>query len=141
MSSIPQPECVTTHGLLAGGVVGQPTWNDDVKVQLAERSLHAKLRQDFFAVSPDADFRVWSERGPIHTPNGAYLSHGWKLHFAVKPPFHEKLNGIIDQLPNEFEGFQLWFQPWSEAPIRETFQQTGQFKCRVMPIEPAAPAK
>jgi hypothetical protein len=116
--SIPPPECVTTAGMLAGQVVGQPSWNDDAKVEVAERALHAKLRQDFFAVSPDADFRVWSKRGAIHGPSGEYLAHGWKLHFAVKPPFHEKLKGVIDQLPTDFESFELWCEPWSEAPIR-----------------------
>jgi hypothetical protein len=121
MSSIPPPECVTMHGLLAGGVVGQPTWNDDSKVQLAERALHAKLRQDFFAVSPDADLHVWSERSERRDPAGSYLGHGFKLCFAIKPEFHEKLKGVIDRLPNEFEGFELWCEPWSEAPIRETF--------------------
>jgi hypothetical protein len=122
MSNVPPVECVTDPiGLRSGQTVGVPTWNDDVKVRLAERGLHAKLRQEFFAISPDADFRVWSERGPIHTPSGDYLAHGWKLHFAVKPPFHEKLKGIIDQLPNEFESFELWCENWSEAPITERF--------------------
>jgi hypothetical protein len=83
MSSIAPEECVTTHGLLAGGVVGQPTWNDAVKVQIGERNLHAKLRGDFFAIAPDADFRVWSERSERRDPAGSYLGHGFRLCFAV----------------------------------------------------------
>jgi len=47
-------------------------------------------------------------------------SHGWQLHFAVKPEFEEKLKGVIDQVPNELDGFECWYQPWSEAPIRES---------------------
>ncbi len=121
MSSIPPPECVTTAGMQAGQVVGQPTWNDDAKVQLAERSLHAKLRQDFFAVSPDADFQTWFGRSARHGPSGEYQGHGFRLCFAVRPDFQEKLKGVVDQLPNEFEGFELWCEPWSEAPITETF--------------------
>jgi hypothetical protein len=121
MSSIPPPDCVTQAGLQAGAVVGQPSWDDDVKVQVAERNLHARLRQEFFAIAPDADFRVWTSRGERHDPAGSYLGHGFRLCFAVKPPFHEKLKGVIDQLPNEFESFELWFESWSEAPIRETF--------------------
>lgn len=105
----------------AGQVVGQPTWNDDAKVQLAERSLHAKLRQDFFAVSPDADFQTWFGRSARHGPSGEYQGHGFRLCFAVRPDFQEKLKGVVDQLPNEFEGFELWCEPWSEAPITETF--------------------
>jgi hypothetical protein len=120
MSSLPPLEY--SHGVLGGQVV-QPYYASDdyAKLQVAERSLHAKLRRDFFAVSPDADFRVWAERGPIHSPNGEYLSLGWKLHFAVKPKFEKELKGVIDQLPNEFEGFELWFESWAEAPVRETF--------------------
>jgi hypothetical protein len=113
MSSIPSPECVTTHGLLAGGVVGQPNWNDAEQVQLADRKLHAQLRSKFFAVSPDADFRVWSERSARHGPSGEYQGHGYRLCFAVKPEFQERLSGIVAQLPNEFEGFELWCEPWS----------------------------
>jgi hypothetical protein len=105
----------------AGGVVGQPTWNDHDKAQLAERALHAKLRREFFAVSPDATYRSWYERAALHGPAGEYRGHGYRLCFAVKPEFQEKLKGVIDQQPNEFEGFELWCQPWSEAPIRETF--------------------
>jgi hypothetical protein len=121
MSSVPPIECVTTAGVVAGGVVGQPSWNDDAKAQLAERTLHAKLRQEFFEISPDADFRTWFERSARRGPSGEYQGHGFRLRFAIKPEFENNLKGVIDQLPNEFEGFELWSEGWSEAPIRETF--------------------
>lgn len=113
MSSVPPIECVTTSGLQADQVVGVPTWDDDVKVQLAERALHAKLRQEFFAIAPDADFRLWSERCERRDPAGSYLGHGFRLVFAVKPEFEEKLKGVIDQLPNEFKSFELYCTFWS----------------------------
>jgi hypothetical protein len=118
MSNVPPPECVLGPGLIASGVVGKPVWDDDVAIKIAERSLHAKLRREFFAVDAAVNFKTWADRGERYGPAGEFHGIGWRLHFAVEPKFLTKrLMAVIDQLPNDYQLFELWCAPWPD----ETF--------------------
>jgi hypothetical protein len=109
---------VLDHGVLAGGVVGKPVWDDDDLIKIAERNLHNELRRKFFAVDAAVNFKTWFDRGERYGPAMEFHGVQWRLHFAVEPKFLNKaLRAVIDELPNDFELFELWCAPWPD----ETF--------------------
>jgi hypothetical protein len=111
-----------------GQVVGAYAHDRHDLVIEAERGLRELIRRALAAIelhdgsSQQAiAARVWHERSALYGPAGEYLGHGWKLCIAAPPDAHVALKSVIENLPSLFGGFQVWSEPWSSAPGRETF--------------------
>jgi hypothetical protein len=123
-----------TGGVLGGQVVGAAAHDRNDLVIEAERGLGELIRKTIAAMDlhdgssqqriddvVHAQFRTWHERSPLYGPAGEYLGHGWKICIASPDDAHFAVKSAIENLPSLFGGFQVWSEPWSNAPGRETF--------------------
>jgi hypothetical protein len=139
LSSIPPPECVTTTGMQAGQVVGAWAHDNHNLVVEAQRGLVKMLHKLMAAINPQdgsslqtvedirsTPVKVWHERGLIAGPDGGLVASGreamgFKFCVAIPDDAPACVKAVIDGLPSHHEGFQVWAEPWSQAPGRETF--------------------
>ena len=100
MSSVPPVECVTTHGMLAGGVVGVHAADDLQYVVRAQAQLAGLIRERLQAYDGkksgaenetvrNTTVRVWRERAALTDPRGSYLGMGYKLVVAIPDDAHQ----------------------------------------------------
>jgi len=122
MSSVPPPECVTTHGVLAGQVV--TPWGDDQKIRLAEQALQLRLKTALSNISlndgtsldvqqrlQNTNFRTWFkfDREITYGPSGEFENKpGWKLYFSIDNAEHPAIRHVIENLPDLIDGFEVF---------------------------------
>jgi hypothetical protein len=133
MSNVPPVECVTTQGLLAGGVVGVHTADDLQHVVRAQAQLAGHIRERLRAYDAkksgaenetvrNTTVRVGHERAALTDPSGGYLGMGYKLVVAIPGDAHQAAHDVIDGLPSFVDGIQVWAEPWEQAPGKEALQ-------------------
>ena len=117
MSNVAPEDCVLSHGVLAtGNIVGVPVHDDRARAELVEAMLHAKLRREIFAVTPDCRFRTWLDRSELHGPSGEFRGVGYRICLSVRPPISKELRGSIEAVPNEYQQLEVWCHEWSDEP-------------------------